>query len=123
VDIQGAFTNLVNKLSPQLPEQVGGKELTQKINSVLAPKLLNTWLPPLPSAIANSKIVQNISPRPATKGPPLPNGLSINWPSYFSRGIDRLQTEGVKGPYKTIQDKGLLAEIKREIQVVTGAKL
>lgn len=64
-----------------------------------------------------------LKPQSPASGPPLPASMNVFWPGYFSRGIDRLQTEGVKGPYKTIQDKGLMAEIKREIQVVTGVKL
>jgi hypothetical protein len=86
------------------------------------PTLLNTWLPPLPKAVTNSKAVRSITPMPPSIGPPLPSGLDISWTGYFSRGIDRLKTEGVKGPYKTIKEKGLMAEIKRELGIVTGVK-
>jgi hypothetical protein len=61
-----------------------------------------------------------LKPSSPTKGPPLPESWNISWPGFFSRGINRITTEGVKGPYKTVREKGLKEELKREIQIVTG---
>jgi len=70
-----------------------------------------------------TEVIARLQPQDPSKGPPLPNSLDISWPGFFARGIQRMSTEGVKGPYKTVQEKGFLEEIKREIQVVTGLKL
>ena len=102
MDIHGVFDNLIKGA---------------------APTMLNTLLPPLPKTVAENKVVQSISPTPISKGPPLPSGLNISWPAFFMRSGERLATEGLKGPYKTIKEKGLMAEIKREIGVITGAQL
>jgi hypothetical protein len=67
-----------------------------------------------------SEIVVRLKPQDPTKGPPLPTSLDISWPGFFARGIQRITTEGVKAPYKTAKEKGLLEELKREIQIVTG---
>ena len=122
MDIKAAFTNLVNAVAPPLPEQVGGVKLRAKVNSILAPTLLNTWLPPLPKALANNSVVQAISPRSATQGPPFPSGLLINWPTlvtnYFAGGIKRTQKEGLfsylkKGPSGLLEEIGWLAGKKK----------
>lgn len=70
-----------------------------------------------------TEVIARLQPQDPAKGPPLPSGIDISWPGFFARGIQRLSTEGVKGPYKTAKEKGLFEEIKREIQVVTGLKL
>jgi hypothetical protein len=77
---------------------------------------------PNTSQVANflSEIVTRLQPQDPDKGPPLPSGLDISWPGFFARGIQRITTEGVKAPYKTAREKGLIEELKREIQVVTG---
>jgi hypothetical protein len=123
MDIQAMFTNLVNAVAPPLPKEVGGVKLREKVNSILAPTLLNTWLPPLPKAIAGNKVVQSISPTPVTQGPPLPSFTGISWPGFITRSTQRLVSEGPAAPYKTIKQKGLMAEIKREFELITGSKL
>jgi hypothetical protein len=70
-----------------------------------------------------TEVIARLQPQDPSKGPPLPNSLDISWPGFFARGIQRISTEGVKGPYKTAKEKGLFEEIKREIQVITGLKL
>jgi hypothetical protein len=42
-------------------------------------------LPALPKVLAASSIVRNLSPRSVTQGPPLPAGLNISWPAFFTR--------------------------------------
>lgn len=92
----------------------------KKAIEILAPTLLNKWLPPLPRAVANASITRALSPAEPSKGPPLPSGLDISWPGYFTRAISRLKAEP---PWVTIPKRGLWEELKREIQVVTGIRL
>jgi hypothetical protein len=61
-----------------------------------------------------------LKPNLPQKGPPVPESWDISWPGFFSRGIQRITKEGVKGPYKTVREKGIKEELKREIQIVTG---
>ena len=68
-------------------------------------------------------VAARLKPHDPKSGPPLPSGLDISWPGYFSRGIKRLTTEGINAPYKTVKKEGLLAEIKKEIEWTTGVKL
>lgn len=46
------FKELVDKLAPPLPEEVGGVKLRKKINDILAPTLLHKYLPPMPKGLA-----------------------------------------------------------------------
>lgn len=62
-------------------------------------------------------------PTSPAKGPPLPDSWDVSWPGFFTRGIQRLLTEGPSGPWKTIKEKGIKEELKREFEVVTGRKL
>lgn len=49
--VEQKFTRVVNALAPQVPNFDGLPAMRDKINSVLAPQLLNKWLPPLPKAL------------------------------------------------------------------------
>lgn len=70
-----------------------------------------------------TEVTNRLKPQDPDTGPPLPSGLDISWPGFFARGIKRASTEGLKGPYKTMKRQGLFAEIKKEIELVTGIKL
>jgi hypothetical protein len=72
------------------------------------------------SEIDIKTILINLAPCSPSKGPPLPSGLQISWPSFFTRGIERLRTEGITAPWKTISHEGIGAEIKKEIGWTTG---
>jgi hypothetical protein len=63
-----------------------------------------------------------LKPMKPEKGPPLPESLGLNWPGFIDRSINRIMTEGLLGPYKTIKEKGLKEEFKRELELVTGGK-
>jgi hypothetical protein len=59
-------------------------------------------------------------PSDPRKGPPVPDSFDISWPGFLQRGIGRLIEEP---PWVTIPKHGLLAEIKKEFEVVTGRKV
>lgn len=61
-----------------------------------------------------------LKPSDPHTGPPLPQSLDISWPGFFRRGIKRLIEEP---PWVTIPRHGLIAEIKKEFEVVTGQKI
>ncbi|HUV55669.1 MAG TPA: hypothetical protein VMV84_00400 [Dehalococcoidales bacterium] len=61
-----------------------------------------------------------IRPAKPSKGPPLPDSFDVSWPGFFKRGIDRLIKEP---PWVTIPKYGLIEELKREFEVVTGHKI
>ena len=61
-----------------------------------------------------------LKPSDPHTGPPLPQSLDISWPGFFRRGIKRLIEEP---PWVTIPRYGLIAEIKKEFEVVTGQKI
>ncbi len=90
------------------------------MSSALTPTFLNKYLPPLPQALAIQPIVQAITPREPSKGPPFPEGLNISWPGFFGRAIRRAFTEP---PWVTIPKKGLKEELKQEIEVVSGIRI
>lgn len=75
-----------------------------------------------PSFSAGRVLSDLLTPMTPQEGPPLPKSLGIGWPGFISRSIDRIVTEGLLGPYKTIRDKGFGAELKRELELVTGGK-
>jgi len=52
-----------------------------------------------------SEIVARLKTQDPAKGPSLPTSLDISWPGFFARGIQRITTEGVKAPYKTVAQK------------------
>lgn len=64
-----------------------------------------------------------LKPAHPSKGPPLPDSFDLSWPGFFTRGIGRIISEGPTGPWKTIKEKGLLEELRREFEVVTGRKI
>ena len=41
-------------------------------------------------------------------------------PTFTGRGLERIVKEGPLAPYKTIQEKGIAAEFKRELQLIPG---
>ncbi len=53
-------------------------------------------------------------------GPLLPASWNVGWPGFFQRGIRRIIDEP---PWKTLPQRGLKEELKREIYVVTGRKV
>lgn len=59
-------------------------------------------------------------PSDPRKGPPVPDSFDISWPGFFQRGIRRLIEEP---PWVTIPKYGLVEEIKKEFEVVTGRKI
>jgi len=61
-----------------------------------------------------------LKPNDPRTGPPLPQSMDVSWPGFFTRGIQRLMTEP---PWVTIPKHGLVAEIKKEFEVVTGQKI
>lgn len=64
-----------------------------------------------------------MKPASPKDGPPLPASWDLYWPGFLKRGIERLLTEGPSGPWKTIKERGLKEELKREFEIVTGRKL
>ena len=73
----------------------------------------------------NSDDITNIArillkPASPKEGPPLPDSWDISWPGFLKRAVDRLIEEP---PWKTIPERGLKEELKREFEVVTGQKL
>jgi hypothetical protein len=61
-----------------------------------------------------------LKPASPKEGPPLPDSWDISWPGFLKRGVDRLIEEP---PWKTIPQRGLKEELKREFEIVTGQKL
>jgi hypothetical protein len=61
-----------------------------------------------------------LKPTDPKKGPPLPDGLDISWPGFFSRGLKRLITEP---PWVTIPKYGWKEELRKEFEILTGKKL
>jgi hypothetical protein len=61
-----------------------------------------------------------LKPASPKEGPPLPDSWDISWPGFLKRGVDRLIEEP---PWKTIPQRGLKEELRREFEVVTGQKL
>lgn len=61
-----------------------------------------------------------LRPNDPQEGPPVPETWDLTWPGFFRRAVDRLITEP---PWKTIPQRGLKEELRREFQVVTGQKL
>ncbi len=61
-----------------------------------------------------------VKPASPKEGPPLPASMDISWPGFLKRGIDRIIEEP---PWKTIPNRGLREELRREFEVVTGQKL
>lgn len=61
-----------------------------------------------------------LKPSSPGAGPPLPQSFDLSWPGFFTRGIKRLIEEP---PWVTIPRHGLIAEIKKEFEVVTGQKI
>jgi hypothetical protein len=61
-----------------------------------------------------------LKPASPKEGPPLPDSWDISWPGFLKRGVDRLFEEP---PWKTIPQRGLKEELKREFEIVTGQKL
>jgi len=59
-------------------------------------------------------------PADLKEGPPLPGSMDISWPGFLKRAVDRLIEEP---PWKTIPERGLKEELRREFEVVTGQKL
>ena len=92
----------------------------ERVGRIFAPTFLNKVLPPLPAGIAAHPLVQAITPRKPGSGPPLPEGLNITWPGFFRRAIERARTDP---PWKTIPQKGIIEELKREIEVITGVRI
>lgn len=78
-------------------------------------------MPKLPEITTVLEIL--LKPTHPSKGPPLPDAWDVSWPGFFTRSIKRLMTEGPSAPWKTIREKGLIEELKREIELVTGRKL
>ena len=54
------------------------------------------------------------------EGPPVPASWDASWPGFLKRGIERLRTEP---PWVTIPKYGIIEELKREFEVVTGQKI
>ena len=77
---------------------------------------------PQPSFSPGKFLSDLLMPMTPQEGPPLPKSLGIGWPGFIGRSIDRIATEGPLGPYKTIRDKGIAAELKRELELITGGK-
>ncbi len=61
-----------------------------------------------------------LKPAGPKEGPPLPDSWDISWPGFLTRGVKRLIEEP---PWKTIPERGLKEELRREFEVVTGQKL
>ncbi|MDD5510420.1 MAG: hypothetical protein PHI12_06405 [Dehalococcoidales bacterium] len=61
-----------------------------------------------------------LKPSNPKEGPPVPASWDISWPGFLTRGIQRLIDEP---PWKTIPQKGLMEELRREFEIVTGSKL
>jgi hypothetical protein len=79
-------------------------------------------VPTAKSSFSPGQVISDLlAPMTPQEGPPLPKSLGIGWPGFISRSIDRIVTEGLLAPYKTIRDKGVAAELKREL-LVTGGK-
>ncbi len=73
----------------------------------------------------NSDTISNVArilvkPASPKDGPPLPASMDISWPGFIKRGVNRLIEEP---PWKTIPQRGLKEELRREFEVVTGQKL
>ncbi|MCJ7791993.1 MAG: hypothetical protein MUP49_06280 [Dehalococcoidia bacterium] len=67
------------------------------------------------------KIVEILlKPSSPKDGPPVPASWDISWPGFTKRAINRLIEEP---PWKTIPKHGLLVELRKEFEVVTGQKL
>jgi hypothetical protein len=67
------------------------------------------------------KIVETLlKPTDPAEGPPVPDSWDISWPGFITRGIRRLIDEP---PWVTIPKHGLVEELKREFEVVTGQKI
>ena len=47
------FAELVDRLAPPLPEEIGGVKVRKKVNDILAPTLYHKFLPPMPRWLAN----------------------------------------------------------------------
>ena len=81
-------------------------------------------LPKLPKFTDQKGLPQIIGilfkPTDPSEGPPVPDSWDISWPGFMKRGIDRLIKEP---PWKTIPQKGIKAELKKEFEVVTGHKI
>jgi hypothetical protein len=61
-----------------------------------------------------------LRPNEPDKGPPVPETWDLTWPGFLKRSVDRLIEEP---PWKTIPQRGLREELRREFEVVTGQKL
>lgn len=61
-----------------------------------------------------------LEPSEPQEGPPVPASWDISWPGFLKRGIERLRTEP---PWVTIPKYGIIEELKREFEVVTGQKI
>lgn len=61
-----------------------------------------------------------LKPQSPKEGPPVPGSWDMTWPGFLKRAVSRAITDP---PWKTIPKFGLLAEIRREFEVVTGHKL
>jgi len=61
-----------------------------------------------------------LKPNDPSAGPPLPQSFDASWPGFLKRGIERLRTEP---PWVTIPKYGIVEELKREFEVVTGQKI
>ena len=64
-----------------------------------------------------------LKPAHPTKGPPLPDSIDLSWPGFFTRGIQRIISQGPLGPWKTIKEKGLKEELRQEFEIITGRKI
>jgi hypothetical protein len=64
-----------------------------------------------------------LKPTPPSDGPPLPQSWDVSWPGFFTRGIQRIISQGPLGPWKTIKEKGLKEELRQEFEIITGRKI
>lgn len=56
-------------------------------------------------------------PADPREGPPLPDSMDISWPGFLKRGVRRAITDP---PWKGIPKYGLIEELRREFEIVTG---